>query len=375
MRTSLRWCAVGKDRSLPDGRGSDGAREAELGSAGRPKRAPRPKRVGRFLVAGVILACGLCAETRPHYGGTLRVELRDAVQSPDPPQVGAGIPDLFAGFNITRWEAGHRAVFAADDNAASGRPFLDSIEIEMGRSAREQTADLNLGRADIIQIGPGEAPRLQGGRRLWSSSPIRLVALVFDPRVDDLRAREALAFAIDRDAIHRVLLQRQGEISGALLPQWLSGYAFLFPAAADLDRARRLAPGARALTLAVEDPALRSIADRIVLNGRDAGLNLSVVAPGGAADIRLVEARIGSSDPARALTGIAAALGLPDPPRADSPEALYNAERGLLEGYRVIPLFHLPDVYVVSPRVKGGPGISPLGEWRFETLWVEGGRP
>jgi hypothetical protein len=45
-----------------------------------------------------------------------------------------------------------------------------------------------------------------------------------------------------------------------------------------------------------------------------------------------------------------------------------------LEGFRVIPLFHLPDVYGVSPRVKGGPGITPLGEWRFENLWLEGGR-
>jgi peptide/nickel transport system substrate-binding protein len=342
------------------------------GAVGRRKRLPHFLHC--FLVA-LILACALLGETRPHYGGTLRVELRDAVQSADPPQVGPGIPDLFAGFNITRWEAGHRAVFAADDNAATGRPFLDTVEIEMGRTAREQTADINLGRADIIQIGPGEAPRLQGGRRIWSSSPVRVVALVFDPRMDDMRAREALALAIDRDAIHRVLLQRQGEISGALLPQWLSGYAFLFAAAADLDRARRLAPSGRTMSLAVEDPTLRSIADRIVLNGRDAGLTLSVVPAGGAADIRLVQARIGSSDPARALAGVAAALGLPEPPRADTPEALYNAERGLLEGYRVIPLFHLPDVYLVSPRVKGSPAISPLGEWRFETLWVEGGRP
>jgi ABC-type oligopeptide transport system substrate-binding subunit len=72
---------------------------------------------------------------------------------------------------------------------------------------------------------------------------------------------------------------------------------------------------------------------------------------------------------------MAAALGLPEPPRAASPEALYAAERALLEGFRVIPLFHLPDVYGVNPRVKGGPGIAPLGEWRFENLWVEGGRP
>jgi hypothetical protein len=25
--------------------------------------------------------------------------------------------------------------------------------------------------------------------------------------------------------------------------------------------------------------------------------------------------------------------------------------------------------------VKGGPGITPMGEWRFENLWVEAARP
>ncbi len=326
----------------------------------------------------LILAVCAVAATRPHYGGTLRVELREAVQSPDPPQTGPGMPDLFSSFTITRWEALRRAAFAADENAAGGRPFLDAVEIEMGRSSREQMADLNLGRADIVQMGLGEVPRIQGGRRVWSSSPVRLVALVFHPRVEDTRVREALALSIDRDAIHRVLLQRQGDISGALLPQWLSGCAFLFPASADLNRARGLAgsvaaPG-RSLSLAVDDPALRSIADRIVLNARDAGLTVSPAA-GGAADVKLMETRIASSDPARALATVAAAVGLPDPPRGETPEALYSAERGLLEGYRVIPLFHLPEVYLVSPRVKGAPGITPLGEWRFETLWVEGDRP
>ena len=307
------------------------------------------------------------------------MELRDAVQSADPPQSGPGMADLFAAFTITRWEGGHRAAFAADENAAGGRPFLDSVEIDMARGPREQMADLNLGRADIVQLGLGELPRLQNGRRLWTSAPVRVVALVFQPRVDDPRLREALAFSIDRDAIHRVLLQRQGEISGALLPQWLSGFAFLFPSTADLNRARSLSGGvaapARALTLAVDDPALRSIADRIVLNARDAGLSLSIVPSGAPADVKLVEARITSSEPARALASVAAALGLPEPPRSETPESLYFAERSLLEGFRVIPLFHLPDVYLVGPRVKGPPGITPLGEWHFANLWLESPRP
>ena len=33
----------------------------------------------------------------------------------------------------------------------------------------------------------------------------------------------------------------------------------------------------------------------------------------------------------------------------------YEAERTLLQGYRVIPLFHLPAAYQVAPRVKGFP--------------------
>jgi hypothetical protein len=332
----------------------------------------------RFLAGPLLALCALSA-TRPHYGGTLHVELRDAIQAADPPQTGPGMADLFAGFSITRWEGGHRTGFVADENAPGGRPFLDSVEIEMGRGSREQMADLNLGRADIVELGLGELPRLQGGRRLWTSAPVHLVALVFQSRVDDPRVREALALSIDRDAIHRVLLQRQGEISGALLPQWLSGFAFLFPSAADLNRARGLSSGvtasARTLSLAVDDPALRSIADRIILNARDAGLNLSVAPAGGAADVKLAEARIATADPARALAAVAASLGLPEPPRSETPESLYFAERSLLEGFRVIPLFHLPDAYLVGPRVKGAPGITPLGEWHFGNLWLESARP
>ena len=38
-------------------------------------------------------------------------------------------------------------------------------------------------------------------------------------------------------------------------------------------------------------------------------------------------------------------------------------------------LFHLADITGAAARVRGGPGITPLGEWRFENLWLEGGQP
>jgi hypothetical protein len=367
----------GAGRAALDGpTGQAGAARTELDDptgqtgAARTTNPAGGRQGGSYSLAvavALVLAAAAGAATRPHYGGTLRVETR---QAPPSPEV-LGIP---RGFVLASWEAGQRAVFTADDNAAGGRPFLDAIEIRMARPLRDQSVDLELGKADVVELGPNELRRQTAARRVWSSSPVRLMALVFGPRVEDARVREALALAVDRGAIHSVLLQKQGEISGALLPQWLTGYAFLFGAAADVPKARALVAGlpaaARSLTLAAEDASSRAIADRIALNARDAGLMVSVAPSTGNADVRLVETRIAFADTAHALASVAAALGLSEPPRANSPEEWFAAERSLLEGFRVIPLFQLPDVYGAALRVQG-PGITPLGEWRFDSLWVE----
>jgi ABC-type oligopeptide transport system substrate-binding subunit len=297
------------------------------------------------------------------------------METPDPPQTGF-LAEPARAFRIERWEPGRRAVWAADDNAAGGRPFLDGIEINLARPLREQALDLELGKADLVEVGPNEARRQ---RRTWASAPVRLVALVFDPRIADVGVRAALALAIDRGAIHSVLLQRQGETAGALLPQWLSGYAFLFPAAQNLPLARSLAAplaaGTKSLSLTYDaaEPLARSIAERIAVNARDAGLLVAVSPQNRYADVRLVEVRIDAAEPARALARVAAALGLGEPAKGAGPEALYAAERALLEGYRVVPLFHLPEVYGAGPRVRTWlePAIGELGEWRLENLWLE----
>ena len=333
----------------------------------------------RWLAATSVVVCLAGGATRPQYGGTLRVEIREAIETPDPPQEGPGIADLGAAFSIMRWEGGRSAVYTADNSTPGGRPFLDGIQIQMARPLRDQAIDLELGKADLVELGPNELRRTTTGRRVWRSAAVRLLALEFGAEAADPRVREALALSVDRVAIHSVLLQRQGEIAGGLLPQWISGYAFLFPTASDPARARTLAgplpPALRTLTLSFKDPAWRAVADRIAVNARDAGL-LVTAAPGNPpAEVRLVELRITSVEPWEALAGLATSLQLPEPPHAGSAEALYAAERNLLADLRVIPLLHLPYVYGVGPRVRGGPGITPLGEWRFEKIWLEGGRP
>src|SRR5262249_6741109 len=114
-------------------------------------------------------------------------------------------------FRLERWEPGRRAIFAAHEEYWGGRPFLDAIEVEMGRSMRDQFMDLELGKADVVEIGPSEVRRaVERGRKIWSSAPGELMALVFGGgrSAEDARLREALALSIDRAAIHNVLLQK-----------------------------------------------------------------------------------------------------------------------------------------------------------------------
>lgn len=284
-------------------------------------------------------------------------------------------------FRPTAFEPGRHAAFAANEEYWGGRPFLDAIDVQLGRGLRDQLADLELGKADIVEVGPTDLRRASDhGRTVWSSAAVSLIALAIAPAPDP-RLREALALSIDRAAMHTVLLQKQGEPTAALLPRWISGYAFAFPTAPDLARARALAnalpPAARTLALSY-DPAMRaarSLAERVAVNARDAGLTVQVSPQNPRADARLVEVRLASLDPAQALAGLAAALGLQEhaaPAAATSPAALYESERKLLDGFRAIPLFHLPVLYGAASRVRvyAPPPVTRLGDWRFDNVWL-----
>src|SRR5260370_32970797 len=107
------------------------------------------------------------------------------------------------------------------------------MEVDRGKTATRQLVDLQLGRADVVTFAPDQVRRAkQAGLRTWSSAPVELLALVFDskPEARDARLGRAISLSIDRAAIVNVLLQRQGETAGGLLPQWLTGYACLVTA-------------------------------------------------------------------------------------------------------------------------------------------------
>lgn len=286
---------------------------------------------------------------------------------------------------------GRRLVLAAFDDHWAGRPFLDSISVEMGVIPQQQLIDLELGKADLIELAPDQVRRAsQSGGKTWSSLPVELLALVIlheRPAVQDARLRQAFALSIDRAAIWSVLLQKQGELAGGLLPQWLSGYAFLFSTVGDLERAKQLRNEASATQRASREPIkvvydftdslTRAVAERIAVNAREAGIAVQVAPPGPASaagyDARLVRLRLGSTDTRTALESLLAALGETTsrpPGAAATPEQLYATERAVVDSYRVVPLVHLPQSCALSARVKNWMPRR-WGSWRLEDVWLD----
>ena len=188
-------------------------------------------------------------------------------------------------FHVTAFEAGKRVVLAATEDYRLGRPFVDSIEIAMGRTARDRIVDLELNKADFAEIPAEDARRAaERGVRVSRSQPDELLALVFTGGAEpgrgeavNKRVREAIALSIDRAAIVNFILQKEGEPAGGLLPQWSSGTAFLFSTAADAAHAKELSTQiipAPKIVLGYDfgDSLGQAVAERIAVNAREAGI-------------------------------------------------------------------------------------------------------
>ena len=328
----------------------------------------------------LLIAASIQGARRPRYGGELRVEIARMMDSRDPDaqaadpavealrqgllsQISETAPGRSGPFRVAKWAPGKAMRLEAVDEYERGRPFLDAVEIRRVSNVNDRLLDLELGKTDVAAVEVTDVRRLQRqGLTVKQTRPEDTLALLFENAQVPANVREALALAIDRTTMQRVLLDRQGEISGALLPEWLSGYAFLFSTERDVTRAKMLARGAAPLKFAYDgaDPLVRSVAERIVVNAAEAGLVLRTGSSH--CDVRLRRLPLLSSDARQALEEDAQILGMTIPDAATP----YEAERSLLKDFRVIPLFHLPLVYAVRANVRNWTDLRHLDD-----VWLE----
>ena len=230
---------------------------------------------------------------------------------------------------------GPKPLLKAFDLYWDRRPFIDGIEV----AANPQEADV----AELSLAG-ARRPRTDT-HRLWSTMAVETVVV----ETPNTAMREALSLAIDRQSIVKVLLQGRGEAAGGLLPQWASGYSFVFNIQQDLVRARGLLKTAGPLILgyAAGDPLARQLADRVAVNARDAGLVL-LAKPGKVGDLYLRREGLSSF-------------------------STYEAERATIEERRLVPIVHIPRLFAIHSRVRGWESAHDgrSAEIHPESIWLD----
>jgi ABC-type transport system substrate-binding protein len=288
-------------------------------------------------------------------------------------------------FQVGEFQAGQQIELRAFDDAWQGRPFLDRVRIQMGRSFTDQAADLQTERVDLIESDPTQTRPAAGGA-LSFTEPVELFALAFTPNHPanaDPSVREALARSLDRNSIHSVLLHKQGQPSTALLPGWVSGYDHLFKGAQDISAARQLRnPLGSLLPLLLvfdaNDDLARVVAERVALNARAAGITLQPRQEGPSfrwfnADARLVRLRLESPDKGAALSNMGSILNLPKLQAAQTPatpEAMFAVESDALKDYSIIPVAYVPEAYIRASTVHDW-SMTRWGDIGLADLWIE----
>ncbi len=247
----------------------------------------------------------------------------------------------------------------ANDSCWRGRPFVDSIEIRVHRAVHDQWLDLGLGHADVAEV-PAEQIRQAQQQRLTLaiSPPVTLLALQLsgDGALANPMLRSAIAQAVDRGALYNVIFQKQGEITAALLPQSLSGYAFLFPTDRDLNKAHELRGGLAAppLVLGVNGgSAIQLAAQRIALNLHEASFAVQVSSASNTqAQLTLRKIPMEGAGATATLELLLRAFGQNEPVAAQDPAALYKIESDFLDRHTVIPLLDLPRAWAIGTRLR-----------------------
>jgi len=380
--------------------------------------------LSRRVAASSAIACVLIPvlaampARRPQYGGTLRVDIGATLTSLDAGQGRAGsgeeaearaqIESLIGehrqsaaadagAFRVSEWQPGKLLTLAANEKFSGGRPYVDAIEISMGRNARDRLLDLELNKTDFAEIAPQDARRAaERGVRLSVSQPDELLALVFLNSAREkarTQVREAISCSIDRGAVVSFILQKTGEPAAGLLPQWVNGTAFLFSmpasAAAGVARAKELLQqmaGPTKLVLGYDsaDALEQAIAERVAVNAKEAGISIVTLgivtgktASDSGADAVILRLTMNSAKPRMALTDFLSELGkLADVDGSAlsdlaTTQDIFDRERAVITDYQVVPLAWAPHVYGLSGRVRDWTAPGPAESWPFADVWLE----
>ena len=172
-------------------------------------------------------------------------------------------------FKFVEWVKGDRVVLERNDGYWGGRPRLDRVTVKTVREDSARVLMLESGDADlIVNIPPEDIPRLRKDARFAVESiptarTLYVVINVKKKPFDDLRVRQALNYAVNREAIVKSLFQGNAEVIPGIVAPLQNGFAKLGGYAYDPKKAKELLAqaGVSALKVKLWSPKGRYVKD------------------------------------------------------------------------------------------------------------------
>jgi peptide/nickel transport system substrate-binding protein len=133
-------------------------------------------------------------------------------------------------FKVESFNAGQSVVLARNDAYYAGKPALDKLVFKVVADANTQIAQALSGELQIMILDNKAAvDRLKGAKGL-SVQPRTLVQYYWlalnqtDPRFQDLKVRQAIEYAIDRNAIIQAIEKGYGSVANSAIVPALKAY-------------------------------------------------------------------------------------------------------------------------------------------------------
>jgi peptide/nickel transport system substrate-binding protein len=161
-------------------------------------------------------------------------------------------------FKFVEWVKGDHVTMERNDAYWGGAPNLDRVVVKTVREDQSRVLMLESGDADlIVNIPTEEIPRLKKDPRftIESSPTARALFIVINVKkkpFDDVRVRQALNYAVNRDAIVKELFQNNAQVVASHVSPLQNGYAQLSGYAYDPKKAKELLAQAGHPTLKVK---------------------------------------------------------------------------------------------------------------------------
>ena len=172
-------------------------------------------------------------------------------------------------FKFVEWVKSDRVVLERNDAYWGGRPLLDRVVVKTVREDSARVLMLEAGDADLIlNIPPEDITRLRKDSRfaIDSIATARALYVVINVKkkpFDDVRVRQALNLAVNREAIVKSLFQGNAEAVPGIVAPLQNGFAKLPGYAFDPKKAKELLgqAGVPALKVKLWSPKGRYVKD------------------------------------------------------------------------------------------------------------------